>query len=559
MNTSSPSTNLSELISEMDKVQEADHLVKCLERISTIGYYNATQYAKEGEHDKAADEYSLITSAYYKAIDLINKYPKEYSALKSIIDTLKETAKYWQKQAISSSHEDSQDKVNRYVNMGSELQSIGDYNRSIESFNNAMNSGSESPIESAKIWNEKGNSYYYSGKYTEAKESYARATELEPYNGIAWGNLGLINMQLGEYETAIQNYKEAIRLERSPSDLYLSSIGIANYHLGRYEKALEYLIQAVKINPNSVDSLVTLGAIYNDGFFDPNKAKEYFERAILIDPTSLIAKINLAEILLILSEYDRSEELSKEVRDSNNENYGFVARFFLICSLYLRHTYEDASILTLDILNYCESLPADYVIDWKFDSLSQKIKREVSNKEIYEVLFSLISLKEAIRNKDEKESILRKIRERVIVEKKWWSLERITEEMMSSNKKIKKAKIEIKNTSYPDENEEGYYFWEIRITAHTNILSEIDKVVYYLHPTFLNPIQEVDRKRDPAAEINGFRLQGRAWGEFQVKIKIILKDGSEIMKYHWLTLNGPTPLEMGSALETGNIKAETLD
>jgi tetratricopeptide (TPR) repeat protein len=527
-------SEVAKIISEMDRVAGSDRLLKSLEMINTIGHENAARYTRAGQYDKAAQEYSLIGEAYEKAIYLINADSVTYASLTNLVDTFKEIAKYWKKQAGASANEGSRDRISRYINMGSQQQSSGDYNRSIESFSNAIKSGESSSHETAELWNETGNSYYYSGNFQEAKKSYERAVEAEPYNAVAWANLGLVSIALEDYEAAIRHYKKAMSIDRGTPGFYLANLGMANYRLGRYNEALDLLLQALKENPNSVDVLVPLGAIYNDGFSEYEKARECFDRALSLDPASLLVKINMAEILLILGDYDRSEAFAKDVRDSSSENYGFIARFLLVCLLYWRERYYEASAATIDLLSYYESLPQDYVISWNFTSLSKKIRKDLTNTEIRDVLLSLISLKDALRKRNEKESILNGIRQKVIVEKKWWTPPRIR--TRSKEGDALKLDIEINNTSAPDASEEGYYFWEIHLVAADDVLADIAKVIYYLHPTFLNPVEEIDRKRDPDAEKNGFRLSSRGWGEFRVKVKIIFKDGSEITKYHRLKL-----------------------
>jgi tetratricopeptide (TPR) repeat protein len=529
-----------QIISEMGRAGGSDQLLKSLERINTISHGNAAHYTLAGQHDKAARELSLIGEAYEKAISLINADSVTYASLTNLVDTFKEVSKYWKEQAGASANEGSRDRISSYINIGSQQQSSGDYKRSIESFSNAIKSGESSSSETAELWNETGNSYYYSGNFQEAKKSYERAVEAEPYNAVAWANLGLVSIALEDYEAAIRHYKKAMSIDRGTPDFYLAKLGIANYRLGRYNEALDLLLQALKENPNSVDVLVLLGAIYNDGFSEYEKARECFDRAFSLDPASLLVKINLAEILLILDDYDRSEAFAKDVRDRSSENYGFIARFLLVCLLYWRERYYKASAATIDLLSYYESLPQDYVISWNFTSLSKKIREDLTNTEIRDVLLSLISLKEALRMRDEKESILNGIRQKVIVEKKWWRPPRIG---TRSNDDALKLDIEINNTSAPDASKEGYYFWEIHLVAPDDVLADIAKVIYYLHPSFLNPVEEIDRERDPDAEKNGFRLSSRGWGEFRVKVKITFKDGIEITKYHWLKLAGPTPLE----------------
>jgi hypothetical protein len=245
--------------------------------------------------------------------------------------------------------------------------------------------------------------------------------------------------------------------------------------------------------------------------------------------------INLAEILLILDSYGDSEELAMKVRDSGDEDYGFVARLLLITSPYLQQRYERATSTTLDFLKYFESLPETYKVKWNFGSLSKKIQNECKNTDVQKMLLELLSLRDLGEKQKEKRLIVTKIQERLTKEDKWWMLSGIRKKISHSDK-LDKLDITVQNISQIDPDEYGYYLWELYLVGSDNSLSQISKVIYYLHPTFLNPIQVVDSSTDPDVTKNGFRLKSRGWGEFQVKIKIVLKNGQEITKYHWLAL-----------------------
>jgi tetratricopeptide (TPR) repeat protein len=524
----------------MDYKTDSHELAKSLEIISKLGHENGIRYSELAEYDKAAEQYLLIAEAYEKAINIIEKQPEEYSTMKTLLATFRSTKFYWLKQAEISKRESSQERIIRHANIGSELQSAGNYEQSIKSFENAINAGS-SIVETAEILNEKGNSYYYSGNFQDAKKSYKRATELDSSYSEAWANLGLVSMSLEEYNDAIEYFNNANRLN-GPSDMYLTNLGIANYNLEKYEEAQRYLLEATTLNPRSVDALIALGALYNDAFLDNQKATEYFNRAILIDPSSLLAMTNLAEILLITDNYSASTKMSIKVKDSGDEYYGFVARLLLITSLYLQSAYERAASTTLDFLNYFESLPSTYKIKWNFNSLSKKIQRESKNVEVRELLLKLLSLKDFTEKPKEKRLVLSEIRGRVTKGYKWRALSQLRKKITHTDKS-KELDIDVRNISQRDPDEYGYYLWELYLVGSINSLSQISKVVYHLHPTFVNPIQEIDSGKDPDVINNGFRLKSRGWGEFQVKIRIVLKNGHEITKYHWLTLSGPTPLD----------------
>jgi transcription initiation factor IIF auxiliary subunit len=97
--------------------------------------------------------------------------------------------------------------------------------------------------------------------------------------------------------------------------------------------------------------------------------------------------------------------------------------------------------------------------------------------------------------------------------------------------------IIIENTSerVVDDNDvndkTGWFLWMVSIKSiPPSFLNYIESVIYYLHPTFSqNIIRSVDKE-------NNFLLASRGWGEFNIKVEIILKDQRKAILNHWLSL-----------------------
>lgn len=81
------------------------------------------------------------------------------------------------------------------------------------------------------------------------------------------------------------------------------------------------------------------------------------------------------------------------------------------------------------------------------------------------------------------------------------------------------------------EIEEGWWEWELFIDGSEEELAKIRCVEYTLHKSFPNPVRMVCLRE------NNFLLGGRGWGEFTVKIRLILNDGSIRHLSHPLSFN----------------------
>ncbi|MDQ4072762.1 MAG: hypothetical protein M3162_00520 [Thermoproteota archaeon] len=97
--------------------------------------------------------------------------------------------------------------------------------------------------------------------------------------------------------------------------------------------------------------------------------------------------------------------------------------------------------------------------------------------------------------------------------------------------------IIIENTSerVADDNngnsQTDWFLWTIALkTIPPSFTDLIDSVTYYLHPTFSRNIIKSENKE------NNFLLVSRGWGEFNIRVEIILKDQRRTMVNHWLSL-----------------------
>jgi transcription initiation factor IIF auxiliary subunit len=85
-----------------------------------------------------------------------------------------------------------------------------------------------------------------------------------------------------------------------------------------------------------------------------------------------------------------------------------------------------------------------------------------------------------------------------------------------------KPNLELKNTSLPFENRNGtiFYNWTAFLEGSQDSLSHISKVQYVLHPTFKNPVVDIEEGKD-----FGFPISAIGWGTFQIKAIVYFDDG----------------------------------
>lgn len=93
--------------------------------------------------------------------------------------------------------------------------------------------------------------------------------------------------------------------------------------------------------------------------------------------------------------------------------------------------------------------------------------------------------------------------------------------LVKATEETRQLPIEVKSTAV--KNNTGSWDWKIFLESSDDVLNQVRCVEYTLHPTFPDPVREVcDKGND---ENQAFILTGNGWGSFEVKVRILLKDG----------------------------------
>jgi YEATS family/TIR domain len=90
--------------------------------------------------------------------------------------------------------------------------------------------------------------------------------------------------------------------------------------------------------------------------------------------------------------------------------------------------------------------------------------------------------------------------------------------------------IEVKQETRDKGN--GWWSWSVWLDGSKSELDRIDYVIYTLHPTFRVPVRTVRTRA------NGFRLDSSGWGEFNIKLDLMYKNGKSATRFHHLKFEG---------------------
>jgi tetratricopeptide (TPR) repeat protein len=196
-----------------------------------------------------------------------------------------------------------------------------------------------------------GSAYYSLGDYQKAIEYYEQALVIEREisnrdgEGTWLGNIGSVFGDIGQAEKAIEHYEQALAISREIRNrrgegAWLGGIGIAYSDLGQVEKAIEYHEQALVIAREIEDrrgegaDLGNLGLAYKN-LGEVEKAIEYYEQALVIardigdrqgegaDLGNLgNAYSDLGQVEKAIKYYEQALVISREIGDRRGEGVG---------------------------------------------------------------------------------------------------------------------------------------------------------------------------------------------------------------------------------------------
>jgi predicted TPR repeat methyltransferase len=145
--------------------------------------------------------------------------------------------------------------------------------------------------------------HHQAGRVQEAAQIYRQVLSVSPQNTDALHLLGLVAMQAGHLEAALDLVGRAVAL-RGDAAPYQNNFGEVLRRLGRWEEAEEAYQRALAIDPNFADAHNNLGTVYQQRG-DLHRALACFERAIACDHDKFNAHYNRARAWLALGDFER--------------------------------------------------------------------------------------------------------------------------------------------------------------------------------------------------------------------------------------------------------------
>ncbi|WP_128476840.1 tetratricopeptide repeat protein [Halorussus pelagicus] len=165
-----------------------------------------------------------------------------------------------------------------------------------------------------------GLSYMKINRFEQAADTFERAAQFAPDDSKleqeAWTNKGAAHAELDEWDAAIGDYREAIRIDEESEHAATAetNLAFALWEAGQSEQALEHAEKAVEIDERFAE------AWFNRGFFLLERglaedALNSLENAIRLGLRNSQVLDEKARALEELGQYDEAEEIAEEAEE----------------------------------------------------------------------------------------------------------------------------------------------------------------------------------------------------------------------------------------------------
>ena len=152
--------------------------------------------------------------------------------------------------------------------------------------------------------------HHQAGNLAEAERIYREVLAVEPDNGDALHLLGMIALQFGRNENAVELIERAHRLRR-PDPASLNNLGKAYLGLSRPRDAKRCFTRALALRADYAETHQNLGVLCTR-LGQPKEAERSFRRAIALAPEYADAHYNLAQLLIELGRFEDAERCYRQ-------------------------------------------------------------------------------------------------------------------------------------------------------------------------------------------------------------------------------------------------------
>lgn len=167
--------------------------------------------------------------------------------------------------------------------------------------------------------------YRGTGKYEEAIQEFQQAIEIDRFNTDAYRETAIAYAALNDVKRAEETYKKAIEL-RPRYWAGHNMLGVFYFRQGRLDEAAQMFKKVIELSPENITGYNNLGGIY---FYQKKwgKAREEFERSARLYPTYIVYS-QLGTLYFYERRYDDavvSYEKALQMQNTDYRVWGYLA------------------------------------------------------------------------------------------------------------------------------------------------------------------------------------------------------------------------------------------
>ncbi len=176
-------------------------------------------------------------------------------------------------------------------------------------------------------------------KFDTAIDNYKQALKINPSHAEASYNMGTALSAIGDLDAAIDSFKQAINIKPGYADAY-NNMGGALQDRGDLEAAEESFKQALKINPSYAAAYYNMANVLKDkGELDG--AIDSFKQALKINPSFAEAYYNMGDALRDKGELEATIDCYKQALEIKPDFYDCKLNLIDVLTYYLPEKKED--------------------------------------------------------------------------------------------------------------------------------------------------------------------------------------------------------------------------
>jgi len=148
--------------------------------------------------------------------------------------------------------------------------------------------------------------YFDAGDFEKAIEEYKNAISKDPFDTSLYNNLALSYYQLENYDSAIETLRTALELEPENPELH-DNMALILYEKGNVSESIKELQKAIELDPSFAQAHVDLSLIYYDSELY-EEAVDEIKKAIELDPNNSVYHAILSNIYLAMGKVKEAKE-----------------------------------------------------------------------------------------------------------------------------------------------------------------------------------------------------------------------------------------------------------